>query len=339
MGNITLTIAIPTYKRPQLLALLLNSIVQDIAQWPDDFELIVSDNASLDETCTVVSSYSQKGLPIKYVVNETNIGPDRNIDACFNLASGKYVWVIGDDEILYRGAVQYVLELCRAKQFGVLHLSSRGFYQGQQGLIMPLAKPNTVKIKKFGRSKFIRAANVRLTFISANVINKKAVLRETQNFTEKANGLHDTNMGQLAWIFSAIKAESTNYFVPTPLFGALGGNFSEYDVVRVFGVNLVSITKKYFHDLCPEAGRIMENAVVTMLLPSILMAPLQPSQRTNELKYKNIVGAAEKIFFDNLYFRLFIRPIFVGPALFRKLGFLFIRAFNKFNKTLDFALL
>lgn len=66
MTNITLSIVVPTYNRAQLLKGLLNSIVQDIKQWPSDFELIVSDNASTDDTAIVVRELTQQGFPIKY---------------------------------------------------------------------------------------------------------------------------------------------------------------------------------------------------------------------------------------------------------------------------------
>lgn len=306
---------------------------------PDDLELIVSDNASLDETHTVVLGFIQKGFPIRYVANEANIGPDRNIDACFHLASGRYVWVIGDDDILYRGTARYVLEVCRAQQFGVLHLSSRGFYQGQQGLVISLAKPDVVAIQKLGASKFFRAANVRLTFISANVVNKEAILRNNQNFKDEIESLHNSNMNHLAWIYSAIKVEQDHYLVQTPLFGALGGNSGGYDLVQVFGVNLARITKQYFNKTFPEAVHIIENAVVTMLLPAELIRQSRNPAQKNKFTNENIIEAATKVFNANLYFKYCVRPIFSGPALFRTIGFFVLRVFNKINKVLNFSLL
>lgn len=339
MSDITLSITIPTYKRAELLKLLLDSIVQDIEQWPDDLELIVSDNASPDETRSVVSAFLQKGFPIKYVVNTSNIGADRNIASSFNLATGKYVWVIGDDEIMYRGTIQYVLELCRSKQFGVLHLSSRGFGHGQQNAIKLKSKPERVVIKKLEPRKFIRLANVFLTFISANVVNKEAILRHNPSFNAESVLLNNTNMIQLAWIYSAIKAESAHYFVRTPLFGALGGNSGGYDLIEVFGMNLLGITKKYFKDSYPDAEHIIENAVITMLLPAEIMAQFGDSARKNQFNNGNVIDAATRIFNNNFYFKFFIRPIFSGPALFRKIGFIVVKIFNKLNRKLNFVLL
>lgn len=339
MSDITLSITIPTYKRAELLKLLLDSIVQGIGQWPDDLELIVSDNASPDETRSVVSAFIKKGFPIKYFVNASNIGADRNIASSFNRATGKYVWVIGDDEIMYRGTIQYVLELCRSKQFGVLHLSSRGFGHGQQDAIKMRSKPDRVVIKKLEPRKFIRLTNVFLTFISANVVNKEAILRYNPAFKAESELLNNTNMIQLAWIYSAIKAEHAHYFVSTPLFGALGGNSGGYDLIEVFGVNLVKITKKYFGDTYQDAEHIIENAVITMLLPAEIMAQFGDSERKNQFKNENIINEATRVFNNNLYFKFFIGPIFSGPALFRKIGFIVVKIFNKLNRNLNFVLL
>nr|WP_260439156.1 glycosyltransferase [Flavobacterium branchiophilum] len=61
----------------------------------------MSNNASTDETEAVIKKYEAMGMPIQYYKNEQNIGADGNFEKCFSKALGKYVWIFGDDELLF----------------------------------------------------------------------------------------------------------------------------------------------------------------------------------------------------------------------------------------------
>jgi abequosyltransferase len=101
-----LSICIPTYNRAKCLSMLLDSIVQ---QYTSDVEVVVSDNASADNTAEVVSSYKSKMPNLKYVLQSENIGADRNFLAVVENASGEYAWLMGDDDRLEPGAVGAIL--------------------------------------------------------------------------------------------------------------------------------------------------------------------------------------------------------------------------------------
>lgn len=337
MNKINLSIVVPTYNRAALLNYLLISIVSDFVQWPSDLELIVLDNASMDETSTVVSKFINRNFPIKYFVNEKNIGMDGNLAACFDVASGKYLWQIGDDELMYRGTVQYVLELCRAKEFGLLHLTSKGFAHGQQAEVGLREKPEKVIVEVLDSKRLFRLANVFLTFISANVINREAVLTRFPDFDAKAE--FNTNLPQLAWTYSALKASDVHYYVRTPLFGALGGNTSGYKLIQVFGVNLINITKKYLDSVIPNAERIMSNAAMTRVLASELMAQFGKSQNKNKFEDEDVREAIIKCFGDRLYCHLFITPIISTSAIGKKISFFCLRVFNRINSKLRYIFL
>lgn len=332
-----LSVVVPTYNRAQLLAWLLESVVHDLGQFPVDLELIVSDNASSDETRAVVGKFIQRGFPIKYFVNETNIGADANFEACFNLASGKYFWLIGDDEVMYRGSVMYVLEFCRRKEFGILHLASQGFSLGQQAAVSLRERPDEIDIATLDSNSLFRRANVFLTFITANVINRKAVLSRFPDFDATAE--LNTNLLQLAWTYGALKAANVHYYVRTPLFGALGGNTGGYKLIEVFGANLKTITRKYLHDAIPKAERIMTNAVVTLLLPGQLVDQFGSVQKKNQFANENFSKSAKSCFRRNLYFNIFVRPLFVNSETVRRGTYFLVGLFNRINARLGFILL
>ncbi|MES2047201.1 MAG: glycosyltransferase family 2 protein [Pseudomonadota bacterium] len=337
MAKITLSIFIPTYNRARLLSYLLESIVRDLEQWPEDLEVVVSNNASTDNTQEIVARLMKRGFPIIYLINAINIGGDGNIASGFDLVSGKYMWVIGDDEIMYIGTVLYVLELCRTRNFGILHLANHGYSHGQQGTVCERKMPKNAKAALLDSKALFRSANIFLTFISANVVNRQAILANYPDFDAKTD--LNTNLAQLAWTYSALKVRNNHYYVRTPLFGALGENTSGYKLIEVFGVNFTRITKKYLQHAIPGAERIIANAVITRLLPRQLMSQFGSSENKNRFLDEDLVAAANNCFQDKLLFKLFLKPMLSDSSLCRRIAFFCVRAFNTINRTLGYKFL
>lgn len=90
------TIAIPTYNRAQFLKEAVESV---LAQGYQDFELIISDNASIDKTRELVKSFNDQR--IRYHRNNKNIGMMANWNKCVGLSKGNYLMILGDDDKLY----------------------------------------------------------------------------------------------------------------------------------------------------------------------------------------------------------------------------------------------
>jgi glycosyltransferase involved in cell wall biosynthesis len=93
-----LSFTIPTCNRAKYLDQLLGALLKQL-HGESRVELIVSDNASTDNTPAVVEAYRQQGLPIRYLRNQANHGPDFNILQCYEQAAGRYVWIFGDDDL------------------------------------------------------------------------------------------------------------------------------------------------------------------------------------------------------------------------------------------------
>ncbi|MCL4552161.1 MAG: glycosyltransferase [Candidatus Marsarchaeota archaeon] len=64
----------------------------------NDFELIVSDNASTDQTQDICRQYVARDRRVRYCRNETNLGAIENFRRTFQLSAGKYfMWAACDD--------------------------------------------------------------------------------------------------------------------------------------------------------------------------------------------------------------------------------------------------
>ena len=89
------SIGMPVYNEDKFIRQALDSI---LAQDYHNFELIISDNASTDETSKICQEYALKDSRIRYYHNETNIGSADNFNVVFHLASGPFfMWVSGHD--------------------------------------------------------------------------------------------------------------------------------------------------------------------------------------------------------------------------------------------------
>jgi glycosyltransferase involved in cell wall biosynthesis len=89
------SIGLPVYNGEKRF--LDQAIESVLAQTFDDFEFIISDNASTDRTAEICKQYAQKDRRIRYYRNEKNIGISRNFCSVFELGTGEYFKWISDD--------------------------------------------------------------------------------------------------------------------------------------------------------------------------------------------------------------------------------------------------
>ena len=83
-----ISICIPTYNRSRMLAELLDSIVAQ--ELPDDIEVIVSDDASSDDTAEIAEAYSRSIKNYTFIRQPVNLGMDRNFRAVTSAASAPH---------------------------------------------------------------------------------------------------------------------------------------------------------------------------------------------------------------------------------------------------------
>ncbi len=89
------SIGMPVYNGARLIEKAINS---HLTQTFEDFEFIICDNASDDDTQEICQRYVQQDNRIKYFRNEHNIGAAANFRKVFELSSGQYYkWASVDD--------------------------------------------------------------------------------------------------------------------------------------------------------------------------------------------------------------------------------------------------
>lgn len=89
------SILIPAFNYAHYLSEAIDSV---LSQTFSNFELIVVDNCSTDNTEEIVNSYAQNDTRIKFIRNQENIGMYRNYNQALLLARGDYIKFLNADD-------------------------------------------------------------------------------------------------------------------------------------------------------------------------------------------------------------------------------------------------
>ncbi len=103
-----ITIFTPTYNREQLLSRLFTSLREQSFK---DFEWLIVDDGSTDNTQDVVQKFVEEGIvPIKYVFKR-NGGKHRAINEGVKHAKGELFFIVDSDDMLPPDALKRVAEV------------------------------------------------------------------------------------------------------------------------------------------------------------------------------------------------------------------------------------
>ena len=221
-----LTIAIPTYNRAGYLRQNLAQLQSQLLDLPKGIiELIVSDNCSPDDTQQVVEDAIAAGMAIRYVRNEKNLGWGPNFAQSYEMASGKFVLLFSDDDLLLDGSVKELVGRLSQADYGVVVLGAYGYdsdfraeYPGTYGREFEFAESNA----------FFKKVGPRITLTSACVINKSAI--PGKSLTAYASG----DLASLPLVLSAAIAAQRNLLITRYMIAVKRLNSSNYDYAKAF---------------------------------------------------------------------------------------------------------
>ena len=162
-----ITILVPTYNRLGSLKKLVAWLEKHAFHNPD-VSILISNNASKDETRAYLDGYSHiPNLNINHM--PSNCGALIHIGWLYAQATTPYVWLIGDDDCPEEDALYQVISILKAdREIVWLHLPHR-FVDNQGNIACESLKPNEVLIKENGADLFIKYANW-ATLISSNIL-------------------------------------------------------------------------------------------------------------------------------------------------------------------------
>jgi glycosyltransferase domain-containing protein len=99
MGNTTslplVSVGIPTFNRASILVKAVESVLQ---QTYPNIQLVISDNASTDETHSICENFCKSDPRITYIRQKANLGAANNFTEVLRHSTGEYFMWLGDDD-------------------------------------------------------------------------------------------------------------------------------------------------------------------------------------------------------------------------------------------------
>ena len=138
MNNPLFSVIIPTYNRAVMLYKSISAVVN---QTFEDWELIVIDDASNDNTYKVVSDF--ENYKIKYVKNELNIERSASRNKGIELAKGKYICFLDSDDIWEPNHLEVIYNYLTSNNFPEILLFTGYTWHFSDDNIQNVVLPNT----------------------------------------------------------------------------------------------------------------------------------------------------------------------------------------------------
>ena len=180
----TVSIIIPTYNRASMLREAIQSVLD---QTYSDFEVIVVDDGSTDETQEVVKAFSDSR--IRYIFQE-NGGRSKARNRALSLAQGRYIAFLDSDDLFLAGKLEkQVAALDSEPGFAMVYSSA--VCSDEQGRALSTC------VFRAGASGMIYrrvAFYVPLTIILPTVMMRREVLAGVGGFDETMERFEDTDM-------------------------------------------------------------------------------------------------------------------------------------------------
>lgn len=157
--------------------------------------ILISDNASTDETAQIVQKYQAKHPQIHYRRNPKNVGADKNYEIAIRCSCGKYVWLFSDDDIFEKNSIKYIVDTikCIDQNFGLILVDCRVINFTQNRILIDGLNPiRTAYCLPKGNS-FLHDPAREMPGVISTIIVKRQLL-DALNFTPLV-GTHNLQVG------------------------------------------------------------------------------------------------------------------------------------------------
>lgn len=250
----TLSICIPTYKRPREFERLMNGLVPQITS---DVEVVIRDDSPGFETKEIVRrELESRDIRLQYYQGE-KIGIDAANLFLIEKAKGKFIWWFSDDDEILPGAINRVLQLI--EKYPELTFVWANFSISDSGKIAV-----NLKSDKFftNGSELLDEVGMNVTLLSTLIFKREKALP----YMEWGRRHIGSAFGGLPIVYGVISDEGQLYFLRGPyvlahplppekikeavLKGETLTSSAVHDEIKndgfqVYGVNFFTITQEF----------------------------------------------------------------------------------------------
>ncbi len=136
-----------SYNREVYIAEAIESVMNSMYQ---NFELIIVDDCSTDNTVSIAKDFASRDKRIKLFVNEKNLQQFPNRNKAASYATGKYIKYFDSDDIIYDWGLEYCVDLMEK-----FPEAGMGIFQAQNKVDEEYLIPKEAVNKHFFRNSFL----------------------------------------------------------------------------------------------------------------------------------------------------------------------------------------
>ncbi len=197
------TIGIPTYNRANFLVQTIESVLN---QTYNNIEIVISDNASTDQTQSLCEQYKSRDTRITYIRQEKNLGPTPNFLEALKNATGLFFMWLGDDDWIDLNYIEECMNVLLREEDVTIAAGYADYYKGDRklytGTVMNLIDTSGVdRVKKYfsqvrHNSVFygvMRTAELRNIYIQ-NVLGGDLLMVAAMTFLGKVKSIEATRV-------------------------------------------------------------------------------------------------------------------------------------------------
>ena len=177
-----LSVCIPTYNRGQYIGETIESVISQVDD-NNPVQIVISDNASQDNTKEIIENYQKQYSHIKYFCFDENMGADRNFLKSVSLANGRYCLICGSDDVLKNEALKIFMSSINDHQADIYlydrdecdinmkHLRERFWFKEKLSVNIPVKNSVIVSIADY----FDQSASLGCVFsyLTSNLFKKE----------------------------------------------------------------------------------------------------------------------------------------------------------------------
>jgi glycosyltransferase involved in cell wall biosynthesis len=264
MADLFITVVIPCYNSANYILDTLSSVLQQDYR---DFEVIIVDDGSTDDTAKVIEPFRSR---IRYIHQKNSGGPAKPRNVGIQLAQGDLISFFDSDDVMIAGKLKTAAEVfskqpeidllftnfCSIDVTGnVLKSDYLGSYQEFRRALLPADEPLTGLLR--GRELYHEL--LKANFIgTSSVVVRRAALMEVGGFDESLYNSDDRDMWfKLAWANKTFAFCNKNYH----MYRYRTDSVSKQRVHRRFPSVINVLQKQLDHRLTKSERSLIEGRI------------------------------------------------------------------------------
>lgn len=196
-----LSICIPTRNRPKELGETLRALLDQLPPAGGaGVEIIVSDNT--DDDALLVPQEIIRHPAVRYIRNQCNLGYARNINNLIRAATGRYLWLVSDDDFVQGNAVTEIISRLQSDQ----RVNYLTFFTG--AAFAGKVYDHNFYFKDLGQdyfqdgNEFLSKYWQSVIFVSCNIFHRERLIRhaEAHGLFENVNAVYQNSLLGISFI-------------------------------------------------------------------------------------------------------------------------------------------